>query len=106
MQRKFVTCYLPPVEEVANRRRTMASLATSYVAGRVASKRAEGLMAPLLEAVDDDGSTESESTFHSKEIDNEVMKLTPMQKLKSAAGKWNYSHDVVYVVSTVVTRSH
>ncbi len=82
----------------------MASFATSYVAGKVASKKAEGLMAPLLKAVDDDGSTESESTLDSKKSDTETVKLTPMQKLKSTAGKWNYSHDVVYV-SAVASRS-
>jgi hypothetical protein len=33
------------------------------------------------------------------------VKLSPMQKLKSTASKWNYSRDVVYV-SAVVSRSH
>ena len=82
----------------------MASFATSYVAGKAASKKIECLMVPLLEAVNDDGSTESESTLDSKKSDTETVKLTPMQKLKSTAGKWNYSHDVVYV-SAVASRS-
>lgn len=63
----------------------MASFATSYVAGKVASQKAEGLLAPLLEAADDDGSTASESTFNSKKSDIETVKLSPMQKLKSTA---------------------
>ncbi len=82
----------------------MASFATSYVAGKVPSNKIECLMAPLLEAVNDDRSTESESTLDLKKSDIETVKLTPMQKLKSTAGKWNYSHDVVYV-SAVASRS-
>lgn len=83
----------------------MASFATSYVAGKVASQKAEGLIAPLLEAADDDGSTGSESTFDSKKRDIETVKLSPMQRMKSTASKCYYSHDVVYV-GAVVSRSH
>ena len=56
-----------------------------YMAEKVASKRAESLMAPLLDAIDDDESTESESTLDSTKV--EFVRLTPLQKLKSFVGK-------------------
>jgi hypothetical protein len=80
---------------VAKKRRTMATSHSSYAARMVASKKAESLMAPLLDAISEDGSTESESTVNTKESKLETVKLTPMQKLKSFAGKWVYSHCII-----------
>ncbi len=73
----------------------MATSHSSYAAKMVASKKAESLLAPLLDAISEDGSTESESTVNTKESKLETVKLTPMQKLKSFVGKWVYSRWIV-----------
>ena len=58
---------------------------TSYAAGVMASRKAEGMLAPLLES-DDDSSTDDSSydSAGSAASAAEKVKQTPLQKLKSA----------------------
>jgi hypothetical protein len=60
---------------------------SSYVARKIASKKATGVFAPLLETeVDssDEGSSDDDSDDSSRSA---IPKRTPMQQLKSRAGK-------------------
>lgn len=55
-------------------------MAAQYVAGRMASKKAEGMLSPLLGSDDDSTDTGSNASDASSV---ERVKQTPMEKLKS-----------------------
>lgn len=55
---------------------------SSYVAGKMASKKMEGLLAPLLESDDESSTLDSEADSDAS-TKVETVKQTPMQKLKS-----------------------
>lgn len=54
---------------------------SSYLARKAASKKAEGMLAPLLESDDEDSSVDSDDSAASEE--EEIVKKSPMQKLKT-----------------------
>ena len=61
---------------------------TSYVAQRAASKKAEGMLAPLLDS--DEESSLGSDTDSDASSKVETVKQTPMQKLKSLIGTYDY----------------
>lgn len=54
---------------------------SSYIAGKVASKKAEGMLAPLLDSDDESCTTSHEGSDASSRV--ETVKKSPMEKLKS-----------------------
>ena len=60
---------------------------TSYVAQRAASKKAEGMLAPLLDS--DEESSLGSDTDSDASSKVETVKQTPMQKLKSLMGTYD-----------------
>lgn len=61
---------------------------TSYVAQRAASKKAEGMLAPLLDS--DEESSLGSDTDSDASSKVETVKQTPMQKLKSLIGTYDF----------------
>ena len=62
---------------------------TSYVAQRAASKKAEGMLAPLLDS--DEESSLGSDTDSDASSKVETVKQTPMQKLKSLIGTYDFT---------------
>lgn len=58
----------------------------SYVAQRAASKKAEGMLAPLLSDEESSLGSDTDSDASSKV---ETVKQSPMQKLKSLIGEYD-----------------
>ena len=60
-------------------------MASSYMAQRAASKKAEGMLAPLLESDDEYSTGSDDDSDASTKV--ETVKQTPFQKLKSLVGE-------------------
>ena len=60
---------------------------SSYLARKAASKKAEGMLAPLLESDEESSAASSRSSDDGSEESMEAVKQTPMQKLKSLVGE-------------------
>ncbi len=60
----------------------------NYVASQVAAKKAEGMLAPLIESDDDCESDRDSDADSSTSSQTETVKQSPMQKLKSIVGKF------------------
>ena len=71
-----------------NKKKLYTYIMTSYVAQRAASKKAEGMLAPLLDS--DEESSLGSDTDSDASSKVETVKQTPMQKLKSLIGTYDF----------------
>ena len=76
------------ISSCTNKKKLYTYIMTSYVAQRAASKKAEGMLAPLLDS--DEESSLGSDTDSDASSKVETVKQTPMQKLKSLIGTYDF----------------